>query len=382
MLLAMTISNNMMKIPEKIKTEIDKCNQCGKCLSVCPTYWVTADECDTTRGLQELIRNVYSGTLEVSEKFIKHLFLCVSCRACTEVCPSNIAIDEVLDWARSQYAASCKRKAVDTQMPYTASIEMWKEYLVLQIAAKKETVSFLTSIPEKVGKKNAKHRVGLFVGCLMDVGYQQSAASIVEWLVDHQYEVIIPKEQGCCGMPAITLGNIKSAQDAINKNIEIYHHYGVKAVVTGCAHCAFMIRNRWKMIADKEPFAIFHIAEIIAKFKKTNYPQKNSRNRVGYQPACLLHRGLGVTANINQLFAKSISNYVELKHAVTCCGQAGISGFLYPEITKLITARQIDKYTQAKIDCLLTNCPLCNLSYDKQKKGNIKTISLTEYISY
>jgi glycolate oxidase iron-sulfur subunit len=369
-----------VSLPEKIKQEIENCNQCGKCLAVCPTYWVTADECDSARGLLELIRNVYTGKLTISGKYLNHLFLCLSCRACTEVCPSNIALNEVFDWAKSQYAVCSKQYAGFSKIPFSATTQVWEEYLRKQLTQKQKSTSFLSSIPEKVGRRNGKHRVGFFVGCLMDIGYQKTAESIVEWLVNHHYEVIIPKEQGCCGMPGFSLGDTNSARDLINKNIEVYKNYGIKTIITGCAHCAFMVRNKWGILSDSVPFKIEHIAEIMGKIGVNQIPIRKSKNWVGYQPACLLHRGLGVSPNINKLFTKPLNNYVEVKNAVTCCGQAGISGFLFPAVAKEIASRQMKKYAQVKIDYLLTNCPWCNLIYEQQKAMQYKTVSLSEFI--
>ncbi|MDI6783098.1 MAG: (Fe-S)-binding protein [bacterium] len=373
------ITNNFY-LPETIVAEIEKCNQCGKCLAVCPTYWVTADECDSARGLLELIRNVHSGKLAASEKYLTHLYGCLSCRACTEVCPSNIAINDVFDFVKEKVVHRFvgARHALPKTGLYNP--ELWKKYLIKRLPIKKPNPQYLSSIPAQFKSRNTKNRIGFFVGCLMDVGYQRTAESIVDWLVAHHYEVIIPKEQGCCGMPAFTLGDINSAQELVKKNIEVFKDEGIKTIVTGCAHCAYMIKNKWEAIIEKFPFKILHIAEVISEFHPPQMHKMNRQKRIGYQPACFLHRGLSVSTNLEQLLGKPIPNYVEVKNAVTCCGQAGINGFLFPKISTEIVSRQMDRYTKLGLDILLTNCPWCNLIYDKQKLTQFKSVSLCEYI--
>ncbi|MFB3896935.1 MAG: (Fe-S)-binding protein [bacterium] len=378
------------KIPEKIESEISKCNQCGKCLSVCPTYWITNDECDSARGLLELIKNANTGNLPITQKYLEHLYRCSSCRACAEVCPSNIAIFEVIDWAkcrilevRSEKLSAQRRDLAKggavRKIPYTAVTEDWKTYVNKQLVKKQNRESFLKSIPEIVGKKTAKHRVGFFIGCLMDIGYQDTAKNIVNWLVNQNYAVVIPKGQECCGMPAISLGAIDAAKDKIANNIRVFTQAKVKTIVTGCPHCAVMIRDKWSSIAGNLPFQVIHIAELVAKSGINPDAGKHKGERVGYQPACHLHRALGLPSNLNTIFKKPIPNYIETKNSISCCGQAGINGFLYPEIATQIASRQVNRLNRAKLDCLLTNCPWCNLIFDKQKDKQFILRSLIEY---
>ncbi|MCX7919727.1 MAG: (Fe-S)-binding protein [bacterium] len=369
-----------LKVFGKILAEINKCNQCGKCLAVCPTYWITANECDTARGLLELIKTVHTGNLAITDKYVTHVYRCLSCRACEEVCPSNIALNEVFTWAREQIPVTRGKKFEMREIPYSSTSEVWKEYLANQFGRIQQRTAFLTSIPERVGKKNAKERVGYFVGCLMDIGYPETAEKNVAWLVANRYEVIIPKEQECCGMPAISFGAIRSAKDKIEKNIAIFKSYSVRTIITGCPHCVVMIRNQWSRIARRIPFNICHIAEVVAISGGNLNSNITKKNRVGYQPACYLHRGVAFVPNINTLFTESVKNYVELNHAITCCGQAGINGFLFPAVAKEIASRQIERYVCANVDCIITVCPWCHLMYDKIKRKNVDIHSLGDIL--
>lgn len=151
-------------------------------------------------------------------------------------------------------------------------------------------------------------------------------------------------------------------------------------LVTGCAHCAFIIQNKWREIAGKLPFNIRHIAELIADTGPIKVATPKTKKRIGYQPACLLHRGLGVSANIPSWFGNPLPYFAETNNTVTCCGQAGITGFLYPKLANAVASRQIKSYRNVGINLLFTNCPWCNLIFDRQKPRKPKTTSLTEFI--
>ena len=50
-------------------------------------------------------------------------------------------------------------------------------------------------------------------------------------------EVVIPANQVCCGMPAMTEGNLKSAGEMVRTNVQIFADLDVEAIVTDCTSC-------------------------------------------------------------------------------------------------------------------------------------------------
>ncbi|SFW19705.1 FAD-binding and (Fe-S)-binding domain-containing protein [Cellulophaga fucicola] len=88
---------------EGILKAAEKCNGSGDCRktekasgAMCPSYHVTRNEKDTTRGRANALREMLTNTDETNkfnQKELKEVFdLCLSCKACSSECPSNVDI--------------------------------------------------------------------------------------------------------------------------------------------------------------------------------------------------------------------------------------------------------------------------------------------------
>jgi len=85
---------------ESFLGNLEQCNGCGACLkatpSMCPTYIVTGEEIMSTRGRANAIRasleqrGLANGDSLCSEEMEAALSNCLSCKACTTECPSNV----------------------------------------------------------------------------------------------------------------------------------------------------------------------------------------------------------------------------------------------------------------------------------------------------
>ncbi len=79
---------------------LEQCNGCGGCRkappAMCPTFQATGEEYLSTRGRANIIRAVLEGRLDpgnaplLSESLEAALSSCLSCKACTTECPSNV----------------------------------------------------------------------------------------------------------------------------------------------------------------------------------------------------------------------------------------------------------------------------------------------------
>ena len=73
--------------------DLSQCVHCGFCLQQCPTYLQLGLETDSPRGRIHLIRAVTEGRAEPAPSLVRHLDLCLQCRACETACPSGVHLD-------------------------------------------------------------------------------------------------------------------------------------------------------------------------------------------------------------------------------------------------------------------------------------------------
>ena len=82
------------------ETKALACVHCGLCLSSCPTYLETGNENDSPRGRIYIMRAIQSGQLGVNSAPVRHIDLCLGCRACETACPSGVQYGSLLEETR------------------------------------------------------------------------------------------------------------------------------------------------------------------------------------------------------------------------------------------------------------------------------------------
>ncbi|HKJ64133.1 MAG TPA: (Fe-S)-binding protein, partial [Desulfopila sp.] len=247
-----------------------KCNRCGTCQDVCPTYLITGRETDVARSRIRLIRMVAEGKYAWGEEaeLSDHLKSCLLCKACVTACPSNVPTDEIMMYARNEInnvkgmplfnriayrgifshsgrLALLARLLRLYQRSFASSLVRKSGFLnLLRNYGKAEAL--LPPIPEKSLKARlpelirtppqVKHTVVYFAGCAINAFYGRFGAATIEVLQHNHCRVHAPAVV-CCGGPHLSGGDFEEARELARNNIDTILHLQPNAVVSDCATC-------------------------------------------------------------------------------------------------------------------------------------------------
>ena len=86
---------NSLKKFEELKEQINNCSRCGLCLSVCPVFELTKNDCTALRGKNILLNQIFENNNKISKLQKKYIEMCTNCGKCFDYCPSKIDIIKI-----------------------------------------------------------------------------------------------------------------------------------------------------------------------------------------------------------------------------------------------------------------------------------------------
>jgi glycolate oxidase iron-sulfur subunit len=388
--------------------EYSRCVRCGLCLNACPTYRELGLEMDSPRGRIYQIIQVERGRLPLGESFVRHLDLCLDCRACETACPSGVEYGKLVEAARGQIANYYKRPFLAELarklffyhlLPYRRRLE-WAgrllrfyqrsglEKLVLasrllklvpgnlegiaRLAPRMENPFFterLGLVFPAVGTQ--RYRVAFFAGCIANLAFARLNEATVRVLALNGCEVVIPADQGCCGALHVHAGLRDVARRLAKQNLRVFREGQFDAIVTNAAGCGSVLKEYPLLFEEEEREFLEPARAFAAKLRdvteflagiELNRQFAPTPLRATYQDSChLAHAQKVRTAPRKLLEALPGLEFVELKEAEICCGSAGIYNVIHNDLAEKILASKMRRIDETKADVILTANPGCLL---------------------
>ncbi|PKQ11230.1 MAG: FAD-binding oxidoreductase [Alphaproteobacteria bacterium HGW-Alphaproteobacteria-1] len=235
---------------------VEMCNNNGACRklaggAMCPSYRVTRDERDVTRGRANTLRLALSGKLGkdalFSDEMAETMRLCVGCKACKRECPTGVDMarmkTEVL-YQRGQKLGYGRRERLIAEMPRYARIAVALRGLI----ALRNRVPMLARLAERITGLAAARSLPIFRGNyfkdseVKDANSTATAGKVIlftdtfnRWLEPEipraalrvltraGYEVIAAHAPGrplCCGRTYLAAGMIEQARVEAQRTLD------------------------------------------------------------------------------------------------------------------------------------------------------------------
>lgn len=226
-----------------------------------------------------------------------------------------------------------------------------------------------------------KHKVALFVTCLVDVMRPRIGFAAIRALEAAGCDVVVPEGQTCCGQPALNSGDRDHAAMLAKQTIAALEPY--EAVVVPSGSCAGTIRCHYPEIfeADREWLpraqAVADKTWEVMAYLDQVCGWKPEAVRVDatatYHDSCSGLRELGIKAQPRRLL-KGIEglSFAPLKGEETCCGFGGTFCVKYPAISNAIVGEKADAIDATGADLLLAGDLGClmNMAGKLHRKGS------------
>ncbi|MBD3183243.1 4Fe-4S dicluster domain-containing protein [Candidatus Poribacteria bacterium] len=381
---------------------IDKtkeCNKCGICRSVCPVFLELKDEVMSPRGRISLVEALLEGDLsDNTKRYIDTIRTCIRCTRCSQVCPVGVKVEEIIQSARYKIAENLeipgsireifrstinnpeafkaelvKSKNLQSSSDYKAPLWLLPLYFhegtkIPELADETITEKY----PEYIESKGEK-RVALFVGCSMNYVHTDIADAAIDVLNKFGIDIYIPKEQICCGAPAMLLGDKEAAEEMAKKNILALKAQDFDAIITLCPNCGVTLKREYKTLVEDDiaPFTsrIMDISQFITIYM--DYKAQPIKQTVTYHDPCYLRIGQEVKAEPRQILLGN-SQYIEMDQAYKCCGLGCTLGIFHPEVSESMAEDKVEAILETKADVVATGCPGCIAFIKEQlEKRNI-----------
>jgi L-lactate dehydrogenase complex protein LldE len=189
-------------------------------------------------------------------------------------------------------------------------------------------------------------RVALFVTCLVDVMRPRIGFAAIRALEAAGCEVVVPRDQTCCGQPALNSGDRATAEKMARTTIALLEPYD--AVVIPSGSCAGTIIVHYPEILAEDPEWHARAEALAAKTHEIlSYLDRVRGWRpegaalpatAAYHDSCSGLRELGIKAEPRRLLgAVEGLDLKSLAGAETCCGFGGTFCVKYPAISNAIT---------------------------------------------
>ena len=345
---------------------LEQCSGCGGCLkqtnTMCPTYIATGEEGMSTRGRANLIRAVLDqrGTghdLLRAPELEFALSNCLSCKACTTECPSNVSMPllkaELLHARTRRDGLTMLQRmisAVDTlgrvgcAVPWLANTVLGSRSVrhifsrLFGLSSEREMPRFARErfdhwFQKRQPKSNGQRgRVVLWDDTFVRYHEPNIGIAAVKVLEAAGYDVVLPKMRKCCGRPAFSIGNLDEARRLGAHNLALLANDDAPVIFLEPS-CYSMFAEDYRELGLPGAADIARRCILFEEFMENLLRQEphalkfdHEQGRIAIHSHCHA-KALTDTRKAKQLAARLPNRTVAMLDT-GCCGMAGAFGMM------------------------------------------------------
>ncbi len=207
-------------------------------------------------------------------------------------------------------------------------------------------------------------RVALLQGCAQQVLAPRINQAAISLLTRHGIEVVLVKDEQCCGALTHHLGRDGDALARARANIGVWlaeaERGGLDAILVTTSGCGTVIKDYGFMLREDRDFAA-PAARVSALAKDiTEYlggidlapAQQHGDIVIAYHSACSLQHGQKITQAPKELLSKNGFVVKDVPESHLCCGSAGTYNILQPDIASRLRDRKVANIAMVKPDMI------------------------------
>ncbi len=345
---------------------LEQCNGCGGCRkappTMCPTYVATGEEIMSTRGRANTIRaaleNRVNGDPLTSDELDAALSNCLSCKACTTECPSNVNISllkaELMHarWERDGLPLRVRMiSAVDTlgrlgcltPKLVNATLEFRPLRLLMQKA-----LGFSADRPlphytsrrfdrwfnrrTKSSSNHARGKVILWDDTFVRYHEPHIGQAAVKVLEAAGFSVVLAQGRKCCGRPAFSQGNLHEAKRLGAHNLQLLiEQYAEAPILFLEPSCYSMFAEDYRELKLPNAEAVAARSFLFEQFVENLLTQEPAALRFTERSANVaIHAHCHAKSLLNPSFMPALLQRLPQRSVTLletgCCGMAGAFG--------------------------------------------------------
>ncbi len=375
------------------------CVHCGFCTATCPTYVLLGDELDSPRGRIYLIKEMLEKDKPPTPEVVKHIDRCLSCLACMTTCPSGVNYMHLVDQARVRIERDFSRPLPERLLravlafvlprpklfrasmilarlgrPFAALLPAPKAAATPSLLRRIKAMLALApgrlpapgpsggSVFPAVGERRG--RVALLQGCAQQVLAPRINQAAINLLTRHGIEVVLVKDEQCCGELTHHLGHDGDALARARGNVTVWQREaeqgGLDAILVTASGCGTVVKDYGFMLREDREFAgpaaqisalAKDITEYLAGLDLHPSTQRGDVT-IAYHSACSLQHGQKITQLPKELLSKNGFVVKDVPESHLCCGSAGTYNILQPELAGRLRDRKIANIASVKPDVI------------------------------